>query len=92
MSIVYIYIYIYIYIRVCVCVCVCVRVCVRACVRACVCACVHGCMRACVCRSKDFKCFVFIYVIYFSDANQNFHQLLCQSSVSHNPSGMIPIC
>ncbi len=30
-------------------------------------------------------------VIYFSDANQNFHQPL-QSSVSQNPSEIIPIC
>ncbi len=31
----------------------------------------------------------FIYVISFSDANQNFRQPLRQSSVSHNPSEII---
>ncbi len=50
-------------------------------------------MRVCVCiyTVTQKNILMFFNVIYFSDANRNFHQPFHQSSVSHNLSEIIPI-
>ncbi len=48
-------------------------------------------MRVCVCIYTQLHTKNIFNVIYFSDANRNFHQPFHQSSVSHNLSEIIPI-